>query len=375
MNTKRIAFFGIKYFPSQGGSSRIAENIAKELQLKYSITVYCYNDEHAKTHLENVRAIQLPRIPLKEVGVFLYYFLCCLHILFSKKYDVIHVHKTDSAIFIPLLRLKAKVIATSQEAPYLRDKWNFLGKAYMRLMEQFFIYGSTVRTSVSNPLAKVYMQRYAKNVHYIPNGVNINTNEQVPPIAELLKQHDISGEEPFIFFAARRIMATKGCHTLLEALHLIDYKGKVVIAGQESHAKAYMRSINKLAEGLDVSFLCYIDSKETLMGLIDRSHFFIFPSLTEGLSLMLLEVACRGTTPIICSDIPENTEVFALDEVLYFEANNSTDLADKFSWAMTNTSKMIEMSLRAKKRVISEYSSAVVAQKYGALYEQLLAKR
>jgi len=374
MDTKRIAFFGIKYFPSQGGSSRIAENIAKELQWKYSITVYCYKNEHAKTHLENVRAIQIPRIPLKEVGVFLYYFLCCLHILFSKKYDVIHVHKTDSAIFIPLLRLKAKVIATSQEAPYLRDKWNFLGKAYMRFMEQFFIYYSSIRTSVSNPLAKVYMQRYAKDVHYIPNGVNINTNLQIPPITDLLRQHNIREEEPFIFFAARRIMATKGCHTLLEALHLLDYKGKVVIAGQESHAKAYMRSINKLAEGLDVTFLGYIDNKDNLMGLIDRSHYFIFPSLTEGLSLMLLEVGCRGTTPIICSDIPENTEVFSSDEVLYFNANNSKDLAEKFSWAMKNNQEMQERSQRAKDRVVTEYSSSVVAKKYGTLYEKLLAE-
>ncbi|MCW5515665.1 glycosyltransferase family 4 protein [Muriicola sp. Z0-33] len=372
MTKKKIAFFGIKYFPSQGGSSRTAESIARELQDKYHITFYCYKNPLADGHLEHVRAVQIPRIPLKEFGVFIYYFLCCIHILFSKKYDIIHVHKTDSAIFIPLLRLRGKVIATSQEAPYLRDKWNIISKGYFRFMEYFFIYFSTIRTSVSQPLANIYQRRYSKPVHYIPNGVTISESKEDVSIDSLLLEYGIREDERFILFAARRIMSTKGLHTMLEAMHNLNYKGKILIAGQHSHAKSYMKTIFKLAEGLDVKFLGYIGDKAILMRLLDRSELFVFPSLTEGLSLMLLEVGVRGTTPILCSDIPENTHVFTPQEALFFKANDSIDFTEKFGWAATNTAIMKEKAVKARIRVINEYSSQVIAKQYDKLYDQIL---
>ena len=371
MSKKKIAFFGIKYFPSKGGSSRIAESIAEELQEKYEITIYCYKNPKAKSHLRHVKVVQIPRFRFGEVGVFLYYFLCCLHILFFKKYDLIHAHKTDSAFFIPLLRLKSKVIGTSQEAPYLRDKWNFLGKAFLRSMEYFYIYASSLRTSVSKPLAEIYEKRYGKEVHYIPNGVSLHDIRLNHSKDDVLEEFGVRDNEEYIFFAARRIMYTKGCHTFLEAMRKVNYKGKILIAGENIHAKSYMKTLTELAKGLDVTFMGYIDDKETLMAWVDKAKWFVFPSLTEGLSLMLLEVGCRGTTPILCSDIPENTEVFSEDEVLYFKANNSDDMAQKFSWGMANFDKMQEMTQRAKERVFNEYSSQAVASSYSQLYSQL----
>ena len=110
MSKKNLAFFGIKYYPSKGGSSRAAESIIRELRGKYNITIYCYRNQRALNHLSGVHVIHLPQFPFGAAGVFLYYFLCCVHLLFSKKYDLIHVHKTDSAFFIPLLERKGKII-------------------------------------------------------------------------------------------------------------------------------------------------------------------------------------------------------------------------------------------------------------------------
>ena len=45
---KKIAFFGIKYFPSRGGTSRVAENMILNLVNEYDVTVYCYKNEKAK---------------------------------------------------------------------------------------------------------------------------------------------------------------------------------------------------------------------------------------------------------------------------------------------------------------------------------------
>ena len=372
MRNKKIAFFGIKYFPSKGGSSRIAEDIAENLRERYAITIYCYRHPDARTHMDGVRVVQFPKIAPGEFGVFIYYLCCCLHILFARKYDLIHAHKTDSAVFIPLLRLRAKVIGTSQEAPYLRDKWNWLGRTYMRFMEYFFIHASTLRTSVSYPLTRAYVTKYGKKVHYIPNGVSIPTPGYSTAADDILQTNEIQKGDPYLFFAARRIMSTKGCHTFLQAMHKIEFSGKILIAGEESHAKSYMRSITELSEGLDLSFLGYIDNKDILMDLADKASWFIFPSQTEGLSLMLLEIGCRGTTPILCSDIPENTSVFKSDEVLFFRSEDSADLADKFSRGNGRYDEMEKMATRARARVIRDFSSEAVAKKYEALYKEIL---
>lgn len=370
MNQKKIAFFGVKYFPSKGGTSRVAESLIRELKNKYQVTIYCYPDKRSADHLHGVKVIHMPRLPFGAVGVFFYYALCCIHLLSSKRHDLIHVHKTDAAFFIPLLSWKSKIIATSHEAPYKRDKWNAVGRSYFKMMESVFMRSSAILTSVSKPLSDYYRQTYGRAVHYVPNGVEIDHTRNFEDADQILRKHGVKGE--FLFFAARRIMSTKGCHTLLKAMKKLNYGGSIVIAGEDSHGSAYMTQIRSLAKGLNVKFIGFIGDKPTLMALIARAQFFMFPSEIEGLSLMLLEVASNGATPLICSDIPENTQVFTEQEVLYFQNKNADDLAEKFRWAENHPNEMGAKRDRAKALVLAEYSSAANAAKYDLLYQQIL---
>lgn len=370
MKKKSIAFFGIKFYPSKGGTSRVAESIIRELKDDYDITIYCYSDPEAGSYLDRVKVIQLPKIPLGPFGVFTYYALCCLHILLFGNYDLIHVHKTDAAFFIRPLSWKSKIIATSHEAPYKRDKWKFIGKTYFRLMESLFMRSPATLTSVSKPLAEYYQRTFNREVNYLPNGVDIDPRRDFAAADACLARHGVEGE--FIFFAARRIMSTKGCHTLLKAMQAVGYKGTIVIAGEDSHGTAYMESIRSLAKTLNVKFIGFISSKPMLMALIARAKFFMFPSEIEGLSLMLLEVASNGATPLICSDIPENTQVFTDKEVLFFRNKDVNDLAEKFNWAQQHPEEMAERMERAEAFVRQNYASEISVARYNKLYKEIL---
>ena len=112
-----IAFFGIKYFPSKGGTSRVAENLIINLVKDYDITIYCYRDNLAKTNIKGVKVVEFPQIKLGNLGVFLFYFLCYCHIRIKGKYDIIHAHKIDSFLFLRGLAKSTEVIATAHEAP------------------------------------------------------------------------------------------------------------------------------------------------------------------------------------------------------------------------------------------------------------------
>jgi glycosyltransferase involved in cell wall biosynthesis len=364
-----IAFLGVKYFPSAGGTSRVVENIIKNLAQDYHITLYCYKNKLAGKHMKGIRTIQIPQIPLGSIGVFLYYLFCTLHLLLFGKYDLVHVHKIDAAIFIPLLKRKFRIVATSHESPYLRDKWSWLGRKYFFLCENIFINSSVTLTTISKPLSRLYKERFKVQVRYIPNGISFESNLNYDAADSILKKHEI--KDNFLMFAARRIMSSKGIHTFLSSLEYIDFKGSVLIAGDTSHSPRLVKKLINRHRGLDIKLTGYIGSLKILLALVEKADLFIFPSETEGMSIMLLEVASVGT-PVICSDIPENREVFTDEEVTYFKNKDHIDLGKKIIEADMLKKDLELKAGRAILKIKSRYSWERISKEYNSLYRSII---
>ncbi len=366
---KRVIFFGIKTFPSQGGTDRVAENLIFQLRKSFDITLYCYRDPAAKNHIPGIKVIEIPRPGKGATGAFIYFFVSALHILFTRRADLIHVHKTDSAFFIPLLRLRFPVVATSHEAPYKRDKWNVVEKMYFRVVERLFIHTANHCTCISEPLTGYYTAKYGRKVTFIPNGINPVTASSFDFSAALRFLPDgVSLNSPYILFSARRIMKTKGCHTMLEALAKIKYQGQVLIAGELTHNPDYLDHLRRIGQSLNMHFLGFVHPLPALLALVSRAELFIFPSETEGMSIMLLEVASAGR-PIIASDIPENQQVFTDNEVLFFKVSDAPDLAEKTSLAINQKSAMEALAIRCQQKVYTDYVWDEIALRYADVYK------
>lgn len=368
MNKPSLAYFGIKYFPSKGGVSRTTENLIRKLKNDFNITIYCYNNKKAKTNVQGINVIQIPRIPLGGVGVFIYFLLVYFHIMLCKNYDVLHVRKIDSSFFIPLfwVKYKNRILATSHESPYKRDKWNFLAKWYFKMNERLFIKSNARLTAISKPLVKYYKERYDKDVLYVPNGVDIETNLKHAEAKKIIQKFNI--KEEYIIFGARRIMSTKGCHYMLKALNKINYSGSIIVVG-DIHVPSYFKYLKELAKGLDVKYIGYIE-KKILLALVKNALLSIFPSETEGMSIMLLE-SCSTGTPVISSDIPENTVIFDDNNMLFFKNKDAHDLAEKIKWATKNMDIMAKKAKSAEYRVMNEYSGKLMTETYKNLYLEI----
>jgi len=235
-------------------------------------------------------------------------------------------------------------------------------------MEKIFINSSAMLTTISEPLSKYYFKKYKKEVIFIPNGVDCNNKYNEKSANRILRKHKINS--PYIIFAARRIMATKGAHTLLEALIQNKYSGKIIIAGDDSQLPRYTKRLKTLAKTIDAHFIGFINSIDILLGIIKRAELFIFPSEVEGMSIMLLEVASIGK-PIICSDIPENKSVFSSEEVLFFKNKSVIDLSEKIKWALNNPKSMQKITNNAKLKVAKQYSWKKIVEQYSAVYNNL----
>lgn len=365
MSKKKIAIYGVKYYPSKGGTSRVVENLLVDLKDEFDFTIYCYKHDKAEGYLPNVKTIQFPEIKIKGFGVFLYYLRCCIHLMSNGGYDIVHMHKTDGAFFLPFLNRKYKVIATSHALPYKNDKWSSLGKAYFKFVERLFMNSKGVVTAIAQPQKEYYENLYQRDVKFIPNGIHLAQNVEEALVDKIIAEHQI--EPDFMLFAARRVIPLKGCHYLIKALQKINFQGTLVVAGDIDQMPEYTADLQKQAEGIKVKFIGYVSGMDKLNALISRAKFFAFPSEIEGMSMMFLEVGALGT-PMICSDIPENKAVLSDQEVLYFKSMDADDLAEKIAWAYANEPEMNDLAANAQNRIKNEYLASVVAKQYTDLY-------
>ena len=344
----------------------MAENLIVNLANDFHITIYCYKNKLAKTHIKGVKVVEFAEIKLGSFGVFLYYLLCYCHIRIKGKYDIVHAHKIDSFFFLQGLTRKSKVIATIHGVPYKDGVWGNLAKTFFKINEKRFLEFEGTKTAISKPLCDFYKDKYNVDVKFIPNGIN-HFDQKVESSLELFWPKQLPTNSPFVLFAARRIMGIKGLHTMLQAYKKINYKGNIFIAGDLEFNPAYIKQVRALSNGLNVYFLGYISPLSALLELVDRCEYFVFPSEIEGMSLMLLEVASTGT-PILASDIPANTQVFSENEVLFFKSMDVDDMVEKLHWIENNKSAFNTLSEQARIKVTTQYTWESITHEYLLLY-------
>ncbi|MEW6382155.1 MAG: glycosyltransferase family 4 protein [bacterium] len=362
----KIAFMGIKGLPSRGGAERVVEPIVHELAGRQKLTVYCnirYTPQG--TNIDGVRLIRIPTLPGKYLQPVSFFILSALHAVFKGDYDLIHLHNVEACFILPLLRIRYRVIATSHGSPIraARSKWGPLARTLMGLTEYPYLLLPNCATSVSQSDAEYFKQLYRREVFYLPNG--IQQHPVNPEIArQTLDEMGLRAGE-YILFAAGRIDPTKGCHLVLDAFYQLNLNIRLVIVGDLSQVPHYSQNLQQKADGRTV-FIPHIAEKEKLFGIVRHCRLFVFPSLVEAMSMMLLEVAALGV-PLICSDIPENKDV--LDKhALYFRSGNTQDLAQKMRWALEHPDAMLSLAARAQTRVKSVYSRERMVEEYESLY-------
>ena len=342
MNTnpiKKIAVIGLKGLPAFGGAAAVGENIIENLKGKYHFTVYSVSSHTnlISGNYNGVRHIVFKKAPFGKFNTLIYYLRSALHVLFKGNYDLIHLHHSDAAFLIPLLKLKCKVIVTThgvhnydQADTWKRFEWFF--QCQVPILKR-----ADIVTCVSIQEKKWLFETKKIEATFIPNGVsfyNLNNSN--------------TGPLDYIFYSTGRIIKSKGLDNLLKALILLDYKGKVYVAGNLDQSESYKQEILELAENLDVNFIGLIFEKTNLLTYISNSKLFIYPSFADAMSMMLLEAA-SVRAKIICSDIVENKDIFSEDEVLFFKTGNINDLAEKIQYAFDNYQQMIESVSKFKK--------------------------
>lgn len=236
-------------------------------------------------------------------------------------------------------------------------------------------------TTISEVSRSEIMKRlYVSSKKVIVTSVGFDHVERVSAIPgneaqEILSSYGI--KKPFMLYVAT-MYPHKNHKTLLVALSELIKNGEnitLVLVGKVDSLSARVRSM-VLEMGLSAQVVFpnykvpdgYLPDSE-LHVLYQNAKMVVFPSLTEGFGIPVLEAQWYGK-PILASDLPIFHEVGG-QGVVFFDPHNASDIAQKIKQVLDNDPSVTEVLAFGHKNV-KRFLWRDVAQKTLFVYKTLL---
>jgi glycosyltransferase involved in cell wall biosynthesis len=214
--------------------------------------------------------------------------------LIKEKFDVI-----DVSAFPYFSCFSVKVVSILRNTPIVitwhevwsdywyeyMGKWGFFGKLIESMVSRM-----AFRTiAVSSMTKKNLMVLGVKNIHIVPNGIDLERIAEIPP----------STEKCDILFAGR-LIKEKNVDVLLEAIDLLknslpDVKCCIIGDGPEKEMLLICASERKLLD--NVKFLGFLDYDEVIARM-KSAKVLALPSSREGFGMVVIEAFACGLSVV-----------------------------------------------------------------------------
>ena len=123
--------------------------------------------------------------------------------------------------------------------------------------------------------------------------------------------------------------------------------------------------------GFKTHYLGSLHDDVSLVTLYSSVDVMIVPSLQENLSNAIMESLSCGT-PVVGFDVGGNSDMIEHKDTGYLaKPFDATDLKDGIEWVLNNPN-YDELCVNARKKVLKEFDSVVVAKRYMEFYEEII---
>ena len=209
-------------------------------------------------------------------------------------------------------------------------------------------------------------------VKVIYNGVDCKTIAKAAEMRETIRKSLGFASQEKIFIFVGRISAIKNLATLLKASSILDQKSQphhvvVVGAGDE------LPHLANLADNLGVSeFTHFLGERNDVYNLLAAADAFAIPSLSEGISMSILEAMAAGL-PIIATKVGGNPELVQSGHTGYLvPVENPLAFSEAMELIINNMDSARLIGDNARRVCQEKFSAQKMVEGYLKVYAQAL---
>jgi len=354
---KRVAIIGSVGVPANyGGFETLAEQLVRNLDKQFDLTVYCSSRSYPKKP-QSFLGARLRYIPLKANGFqsVPYDIISILRAMF--RHQTLLILGVAGALILPFARLLPgrKFIVHIDGIEWRRDKWKWFAKRFLRFSEWL-----AVKMATEVVVDNFVLQRYVAVIHgkkarLIEYGADHVAAGTPPPSTS----YPFTGKR--YAFSVCRIVPENNIRTILDAFgNFRDYP--IVMVGNWNDSRYGQMVRARYNGGSNAYLLDPIYDQTVLDSLRQHCHVYVHGHSAGGTNPSLVE-AMYLELPVVAYDVGFNRSTME-SEGFYFSSTKElvTQLEGLGDTELTQARSTLKQT--AQKRYLWKH----IAQRYAELF-------
>lgn len=221
-----------------------------------------------------------------------------------KQYDIVHLHSPNLGIFILPIAKKKGIKSRILHSHSIKYSDNYIKSIRNHIISIPNRYYITDRIACSEEAGKFLFGK--EKFFVVKNGINISKYSYNEEVRKLKRQ---GVQDKFIIGHVGNFVPLKNHEYLIDMFSKLNNendKYELWLVGDGPTKKKIEEKVNQLGISKSVKFLGYRNDIEELMQAFD---IFVFPSLSEGLGMVLIEAQTSGLTCLVSNNIPYEAKV------------------------------------------------------------------
>jgi glycosyltransferase involved in cell wall biosynthesis len=347
---------------SLGGAERLALGIALGMEGRGYQPVFAVPGEGWLAKTLKRREIEFFPLPARE-SLDLGFLRWLIKLLRREKIDLVHAHMMAMNLYGSLAARRAHIPCVATLHGRLYD----LEKPRRRMVYKFVSRQASCLVTVAEELKQALVGEVGidpRKIMTVPNGVDI------PPLHSLAGPLDVNTGA--IVVTVGSLKEVKGQRYLIQAfagVHKEFPRARLLIVGDGP----CRQQLEELCFSLGLEgVVSLLGTRDDVSEIIAGANVFVFPSLSEGQSLSLMEAMGAGL-PVIATSVGGNVEIVRPGETgLLVPPRSPGQLAAAINTLLHNPKTAYRMGQAGRKRAELEFSREAMLNRYQELYNNLL---
>jgi glycosyltransferase involved in cell wall biosynthesis len=290
-------------------------------------------------------------------------------LLREERVDLIHAHEFDANVQGTFAAALAGIplVATIHGKNYFWEK-------YRRRLAYRWVSRHAVMVAVSQNLKEFVIEKVGINqnrLRVIYNGVDALPPCENEDVSECRKELGLP-ESDRVVGVVGNLYPVKGHQYLIEGIPSILKKcpnTSFLFAGRGQLETELKAQVNRLGLDRRVHFLGLRQDVARILALLDV---FVLPSLSEGLSMAILEAMIAGK-PVVATEVGGNPELVLNGQSGFLvPPRDSQALATSVTTLLINRQQAIQFAEEGKRRAEGQFSLDTMVKTYQSLYDESL---